>query len=69
MIHEIAITSGTELYNMEECKKFVFATPQFDFSAPDSAASSSKIVAIREMDMDYFPLIKNLIDTFSHNTS
>ena len=53
---------------MEESKNFVFATPRIDstssvFLTPpfSDEASSSKTVAIREMDVHHFPLIKNLV--------
>ena len=60
------IVNGTEI--MEESKKSVFVTPRIDatssiFLTPpfSDEASSSKIVALQEMDILCFPLIKNLV--------
>ena len=53
---------------MEESKKFGFAMPQICFTSSvfltppfSDDASSSKTVAVREMDKHHFPLIKNLV--------
>ena len=60
------IVSGTEI--MEDSKKFFFVTPQIDSTSSvfltlpfSDEASSSKTIALREMDVLCFPLIKNLV--------